>query len=372
MSQFNPNQYEFLFEEKRRPQGYRPAAVARGFKNPNQPKKPKLAVPTDGDLKKGLRALIQKHGSIAAVPAAEAKKFLSRFQNHPLKKGMKLKGEGAANKAIKTLADKMKVSVAVKPTGAKPKAAQGQMKLRGEYETAAERKKTEAPRKAAQQANLARSQKELAKARGAEKETTARKELDKRQQAEADRINKRKAEQKGRKPIDPKKQLARVNKAATEGAKTAGKQVGKQVGKSALGRAGAGLGFRAIMPLLGGVPGAALLALSMLPLLGITGKTSSAERSNLIQKRRSELEMQGILEGQRAPTAMDRFRQQNRLGGLQAMRRSAETNKPLSMSPELAGLLAGSETELQTRLQQAPGQQRTISLSDIMNMSGGN
>lgn len=382
MSQFNPNQYEFLFEEKRRPQGYRPTAVAKGFKNPNQPKKAKLAVPTDADLKKGLRALIQKHGSIAAVPAAEAKKFLNRFQNHPLKRGMKLKGEGAANKAIKTLADKMKVGVAIKPTGAKPKAARGQMKLRGEYEKAAEKRRAATAATPAADEPTRPVQREP-KGKGSGLKTyrglagEARKlpgqfaEEAKKQRtpgakrpAPAKRTKEQRLrEYKARTVFEGKKAAA---KAATEGAKTAG----KQLGKSALARAGAGLGLRALMPLMGGVPGIALLALSMLPVLASSRQMSATERSRQIKARKHQYDMQRIMAGQAAPTPMDKLLQSNRLSAIQRMRRGGEiTGKPYQLSPELTGLLGESRSELMTRLKQMPGQERKINLEDVMNMN---
>ena len=376
MSQFNPNQYEFLFEQKEGPRRT----------------KPKRAVPTNAELKKGLEALIRKHGSVAAVPAAEAKKFLSRFQNHPLKRGMKLKGEGAANKAIKTLADKMKVSVAIKPTGAKPKAARGQMKLRGEYETAAEKRRAataaapaadDRPRGVQRRRGggiepLGTKQDKVSigkdgkmRRHGPPQGPPAPAGLTAEKRTPAGRGMAKLGYSRPRRPSTAgKKSGTGAAKKAAASVKAAGKEAGKQVGKSALGRAGAGLGLRAIMPLLGGVPGMALLALSMLPVLGMSGKMGAKERSSQIKARKHQYDMQRIMAGQAAPTPMDKLLQSNRLSAIQRMRRGGEiTGKPYQMSPELTGLLGESQSELMTRLKQMPGQERKINLEDVMNMN---
>ena len=359
MSQFNPNQYEFLFDSPGRT-------------------KPRLAKPSDAEFKKAIQSLIRKHGSIKDIPEAEAKKLVNRFQNHPLKRGTATKTGAAAKSFLKTAADKLKIPVAVAaPSGRRD--VKGQMKLRDEY--LKDRPATATPR-----SDLARRQstelkaKESLRKRKADQSNRqeiqrerAQSDLAKRERAAADRINERKARAKERGSTTNTKALARreatdlaksetpdkpASKPAASAGGTAAKTAAKTAGKAGLLRNLVG-GARAMA---GGLPGMGLLALSLLPMLAGSGKLASDERKKEVERLMLQEKMKREMNRYRGNPIQ---RYEDRVYGdrLDSAMIGA-TRRESPVSPELVSLLGGEQGRLEA-LQNQMGRNQ-LSLDQVL------
>ena len=364
MSQFNPSQYEFLFDSPGRT-------------------KPRLAKPSDAEFKKAIQSLIRKHGSIKDIPEAEAKKLVNRFQNHPLKRGTATKTGAAAKNFLKTAADKLNVPVAAAaPSGRRD--VRGQMKLRDEY-------LKDRPAAATPRSDLARRQstelqaKESLRKRKADQSNRqeiqrerAQSDLAKRERAAADRINERKARAKERGSTTNTKALARreatdlaksetPDKPASKPAASAGRAASQggpsnfhkgNLGKAGLLRNLAG-GARAMA---GGLPGMALLALSLLPMLGGSGKLASDERKKEVERLMLQERMKREM-GRDRGNPIQRYEDRVYGDRLDSAMIGA-TRRESPVSPELVSLLGGEQGRLEA-LQNQMGRNQ-LSLDQVL------
>lgn len=149
---------------------------------------------------------------------------------------------------------------------------------------------------------------------------------------------------------------------ADDAARTAGRTAG-----AAAARTAGGLGLRGLTALAGGVPGMALLALSMIPMLGGSVVESRRKRKEAVDLARykARMERNQIEQMTRTPSD-DMLRDQTYLGRLQSNLNSAANPRSRgAVSPELESLIAGNQGELAA----IAGQQNLggrLSLSQVM------
>ena len=130
---------------------------------------------------------------------------------------------------------------------------------------------------------------------------------------------------------------------ADDAARTAGRTAG-----SAAARAAGGLGLRGLGALAGGVPGMALLALSLIPMLGGSVVQSRRNRKEAVDLARYKARMQrNQIEQMTRTPSDDMLRDQTYLGRLQSNYNSAANPSSRgAVSPELQALIGGSQGEL--------------------------
>lgn len=397
MAKFNPDQFEFPFNKKPRPQGYGPKSVSEGFKGAA---KPRLAVPTNAELKDGLRRLIKKHKGLANIPDAEVKKFLNRFRNHPIKKGLSASNPTQAKQALKTISDKFfKVKKASKTPAAAKGQAKGQLKLRQEYEA----NKGKAPAKFSKwdsgKQGSPKPPKVGAQILGKfakESKPSFPRGVNPKARAGSKGINPKGLGQRGMAPLTAGQPTAdriaayaaRAGAAGAGGAGAGGAgaaaaastaappmaggvAAGKAVAGSAAKRGIAGGLMRGLGAMTGGGVGLGLLALSMLPVILATKKMSKSEQQKKLNEAIQAQQQQGLMAGADAPGAFENLQRGTYKSQLGNAQRFARANEPKRMSPELEALLAGSREELMAAMKQRQNSGGGLQLSEIMSANFG-
>jgi hypothetical protein len=304
--EFNPRQSEFSF----------------GTKNP---KRGRRATPFTAELKESLDKLIKKHGSVAAIPDSEAKAFAAKFSKSPFRKGVAIKSGKDAKVFIETLTNQVGYEA---PTPKKTPASNKIINpLTGEERTV----------------GGAKDKRQL--------------EFDFEGKTQTDSPQKTKSrynpvtDQGGEGP----QQAGAKSKTA---AKTAAKTAGKKAGKAGLLRSLGG-GARAMA---GGLPGMALLALSVLPMLAGSGKLASDERKKEVERLMLQERMKREVGRDRGNPAQ---RYEDRVYGdrLDSAMIGA-TRRESPVSPELVALLGGEQGRLEA-LQNQMGRNQ-LSLDQVL------